>query len=432
MKPSLLAFTSRLAGLLILLTIATYTAFDDVAKLAMHLLMLIGLASLLAALYRPMPAWPAGVKWVSIAAVLYFASVLLTFFIQPITTDYDWRKLSDYSYVLLTLLLFPVFARHRPSVKYLWWGVVLCAAASGIQALLEVMQHGINHRAAGSKGKPIPFGDIAMASAFLSIPALTYFKRYPAPLSYLPLLAFGLGATAAALSGTRGAYLYLIPGSIVLAILYHRILFSRRWVLVITLIAICIGAALINQTTVPKRITVAAQEVQLYFESDSERSGSTSIGQRLHMWRVATNSFLSAPWTGVGLGQMPAQYKQAYAEGKIPKVIAMRNNGTGHTHAHNEFFNTLATRGLLGFATLLAFILTPLAIFIDARRRTNIEEQQALANSGILLVAAYTFFSFTDSVLFFLHPAQFYLIMITLITAAISFNEPAQQNRAIK
>ncbi len=77
--------------------------------------------------------------------------------------------------------------------------------------------------------------------------------------------------------------------------------------------------------------------------------GGNSIGNRLALWRTAFLIFLKHPWLGAGTGSFESDAAWRIRDGQVPPVV------WGYQHAHNDFFNQLATEGLLGLAALLWF-----------------------------------------------------------------------------
>lgn len=66
-----------------------------------------------------------------------------------------------------------------------------------------------------------------------------------------------------------------------------------------------------------------------------------------------------------------------------------------YDHAHNEFLDTLAKRGLLGLAMLLALYLLPMKLFVRQLHARDME-LRSLAAAGVILPVAYIDFGLTQ------------------------------------
>ncbi|MDQ2070113.1 O-antigen ligase family protein [Natronospira bacteriovora] len=75
-----------------------------------------------------------------------------------------------------------------------------------------------------------------------------------------------------------------------------------------------------------------------------------SMGRRMEMWRLAWQAFLERPLLGHGTGTF-GNYLIAQAEAGLGD-----HRITPYSHAHSEYFEALATRGILGFLALLLLL----------------------------------------------------------------------------
>jgi O-antigen ligase len=71
-----------------------------------------------------------------------------------------------------------------------------------------------------------------------------------------------------------------------------------------------------------------------------------STGSRLELWKGALLIFKESPILGTGTGNFESRIKNFVHERKLQEVPFMM-------HAHNVFLQALATRGIIGFATLV-------------------------------------------------------------------------------
>lgn len=138
----------------------------------------------------------------------------------------------------------------------------------------------------------------------------------------------------------------------------------------------------------------------------------TSVGQRLELWRAAWTIFLSNPVLGVGTGayqNILASLIQA--RGSFPFVGR-------YDHPHSDYFNALASAGIVGFLTLLAVLVIPFLYFWRALRNKD-AATHTVGLAGALTVAGFAIYALTDTI--FLHSMMitWYVIYVALFYALI-------------
>lgn len=137
----------------------------------------------------------------------------------------------------------------------------------------------------------------------------------------------GLSVVALLLNGTRGAWI-----AVVLTLLFYGFFILRKnpkYLFGLVAVLIAIGMLMINVPHFKHRIDTITDTK---YRSNSER---------LLMWHSAWNMFLDHPITGVGIGN----YEKAYQEQYISPNAKERTQ----SHAHNNFLQVLADRGIIGF-----------------------------------------------------------------------------------
>jgi len=132
------------------------------------------------------------------------------------------------------------------------------------------------------------------------------------------------------------------------------------------------------QSGVPQRISQAKNDVQLYFTGENK---VTSLGHRFEIWKSSIDSFIKKPVFGWGNHGVRLSQEQQYKSGLITKA-AYDFNG----HAHNQFLDEMAKRGIIGFSTLLALFLFPLTTFKQRLANATSAEDTTLAACGVVLV----------------------------------------------
>jgi len=147
----------------------------------------------------------------------------------------------------------------------------------------------------------------------------------------------------------------------------------------------------------------------------------TSVGRRFEMWRDAWSLFLRHPVLGVGTGAFQAKTHELIRRGQV--AVFLRN----YDHPHNDYLDALSSRGLLGFATLLAILLIPLWRFLWATR-SPAHATHAIGLAGVLTVAGFAIYALTDTI--FLHSIMitWYVIYMALFYARLDANAAPYTN----
>jgi O-antigen ligase len=145
----------------------------------------------------------------------------------------------------------------------------------------------------------------------------------------------------------------------------------------------------------------------------------TSVGKRLEMWRAAWRQFLAHPFLGVGTGAYKVETNLLIQTGQIAPFIRT------YDHPHNDYLDTLASRGMLGFAVLCAILLIPTLRFVRATSSQK-DARHAIGLAGVLTVAGFAIYALTDTI--FLHSIMitWYVIYMALFYALLDTHSVPQ------
>ena len=283
--------------------------------------------------------------------------------------------------VLLLVMAYP------PRLAWLWSGLALGAVLAGGMAgwqslVLEVPRvDAFTH--------PIQFGNISMLMGMLCLAGLGWAVVQPRRRLWVTLLLLGAlgGVLGSLFSGSRGGW---IGVPVILWVLYRSYGRELTHALKLMLLAGLVGGAVVvyavPQIGVQQRVHQAVDDISRYVSGESR---VTSVGARFEMWRGASRLALDAPWRGVGSGHYDQAMQSLADQGVIDPGVLVYN------HAHNEFLDTLARRGLLGLAVLLALYLVPMKLFARQLHARDME-RRALAAAGVILPVAYIDFGLTQ------------------------------------
>jgi O-antigen ligase len=206
-------------------------------------------------------------------------------------------------------------------------------------------------------------------------------------ISSFLLAASFCGLCAAILSGSRGAWLALIPATLVYLLVMSRLLRPKTVFYLVG--ALAAAAILLSQTFlasgIENRLGDSHHEFEAYING---KFIGGSVGLRLEMWKGATLLFIERPYFGWGeLG-----YASMMQDLETNNVI--QEGTASFSHAHNDWFNVLAKKGLSGALILLAVYVAPLFLFVQTavhimKSHALDTSRLALAVSGIILVLSF-------------------------------------------
>ncbi|MCE9662532.1 O-antigen ligase family protein [Halomonas sp. M5N1S17] len=322
--------------------------------------------------------------WLVIAALVAYASVGMA---EAWWDGQGSRGIDKPLRFVLAIPAMLLIMAYPPRLAWMWSGIATGAVGAGIwagwQKLVEEAWRAEGHT------HVIQFGNLSMLLGVLCLAGLGWAVVQPRRNLWFALLLLGAlgGILGSLFSGSRGGW---IGFPIVLLVLYRG--YGRQLpgrIKVAVLAVVVVGASSVYalpQTGVQSRVHEAFSDVERYISGESRTS---SVGARFEMWKGAYHLILEKPVTGWGhLGYREGMDLLA-EEGVIhPRV-------TIFGHAHNEFIDAFAKRGVIGLAVLLALYLVPMRFFARQMAARNLE-LRSLAVAGVLLPVAYIDFGLSQ------------------------------------
>lgn len=295
------------------------------------------------------------------------------------------REFDRPSRFLLAAFCLSVFARARIHQAALWLGLAVGGIGTGGLAVWQKLIEG--HSRASGFAQTIQFGNAAMLIGLMCLAGLIWAVSQPITrrsraLAVVILILGGIGGLAGSfLSGSRGAWLALGPALLIGAWTATQLGYIRRYlVLAPIVLAVLIATVYLQPATgVAHRITSASQQLEHYIDGTDR---TTSVGYRLDMWKGAWRLFESKPLTGWGERGYIERTRELGSSGYIATGAAR------FTHAHNEWFNTLAKKGVIGGGILLGLYLMPAVCFVRARRRASAYASRSVTMPSLALATA--------------------------------------------
>ncbi|MGJ7457332.1 O-antigen ligase family protein [Halomonas sp. RA08-2] len=215
-------------------------------------------------------------------------------------------------------------------------------------------------------------------------------------------IALALAATL--LSTARGAY-FAIPivlGSV--ALLHWRRIGVRN--LALGTLAFCVMAVASYQFVplVETRVDYTVEEITRTLEGDVRHSS----GGRLRLWVLAIEAFKERPLIGLTYGEREALNESLVGTGIINQWVATISRG----HAHSQYFETLATGGLIGMAALFGYLIFPGLYFFIRHIRSPSDD---FALVGMVFSFGFIVFCLTEVALQHEMIGTYYAYMLVLL-----------------
>lgn len=295
---------------------------------------------------------------VKILALIFFAYV----FVQGLSIWLDGGKLREFdrpSRVLMAAITLPLLSRYPVRLVSLIFGVAVGACIAGSIAIYDKFYLGME-RAFGDI-MPIQAGNISMTLGLLCLCGYFWYKsKGNIKTAMFMLFACAMGMLGSFLSGTRGGWV-LLP-IIILTIVNH---FRGNLCRIDKIVSAVFGLGLlaivaIPQSGVAERIHVARSDIVQFMDGGNK---NTSIGIRFQLWYSALDAFQKKPLFGWGNNGLQQAHTVQVAAGEISEFLYKLN-----FHAHNQFLDEMAKRGLIGLLVLLIMYLYPLYLFYKHRR----------------------------------------------------------------
>ncbi|MBL0703752.1 MAG: O-antigen ligase family protein [Sulfurospirillum sp.] len=382
------------------------------------------------------------IKLIFINFILYFAYNTLSSFLHDKSTG------SGYAYYFICSIPVFFFMRHLIiKIKYLIIGFLL-ASSSMILAFFQIF-YMESERAFGAT-YPIAFGNISLVfctsslccmiylvskhfnttnrlnqnkdikntdksynkNSYIKIKILSIIHKYG--LSFLTLISAIFAFCSMILSGTRASLLAFIPAMLMVLIyfiIFYRNLFIRIIPLILLgfVITITIFWATPMLEFISNKIDSSIDDIKTATSivKKEDKQKVSSIGQRVVMWRVATELFKENPIFGTGYNTFYSEKNSLIERKKASGAITFAETSISkYNQPHNEYLRALSETGILGFILLLGIFILPLLFFINSLRfklkyvQKKRRDDFILINYlGIIVILLFMQFAMTEGIL---------------------------------
>ena len=324
---------------------------------------------------------------------LLIATLLLYFIVYTANMLYHADPMRELDMPLRALLAVPVLLlllAYPPRAAAWWAGLPIGAISGAALAMwqLHVLQM---ERPQAATSNAIHYGNVSMLLGMLALCGLGWAREQRHPRAWTLLLLAGAvaGVLGSVISGSRGGWVVLPVCGCLLACHYSSQGRTRHLLAAVlaAFVAVSALAYTLPDSPVRERVEIAVDDLQKFNDSENV---TTSIGQRIEMWRTALTLSTRHVWLGLGREGYMAAKQELADEGKMNKMIQK------HTNAHNDYLDALVKRGLIGLAMLLALFFVPLRLFALALRNGT-AASRPYALGGVVLCTCYPIFGLTTS-----------------------------------
>lgn len=318
-------------------------------------------------------------------------------------------------FLLVIPVLFLVRA-YPPDPGAFWSGVALGAIAAGLLSLWDVFFLG-SPRATGFSNAT-RYGNVSMLLSVLCFAGLGWAASEQYARKWVGFLVCGalFGILAAVFSATRSSWFALLVCLMILYFVCARASGQRVAIVGFGLLfAVLVSFYFIPRTGVQERVTAAVSDVRQYVDAGNANS---SVGARLEMWRMGLSMFSEKPWIGWGRSGYKAKVDELIADGQVAPVVA------GHLHAHNEFIDSLAKKGMPGLLSVVFLFFGPMLLFVQ-RYRSESAPSRSFALAGVLVCVSYVVIGLTQVSLLYNGEVTIFAFLVIILWSLSSREHPA-------
>lgn len=278
---------------------------------------------------------PQPVFWLT---MLFFLDLVVSAVLSE-NSKWAFSEIGKFRHVLFGGLVFiaPLSNKNRKKIIIVFFLSAALDACAGILQYFDVLPKDYS-RPQGFSSHPILFAanlafvcGSAVMMLFIKNDIFTTIKE-----KYFLSAVAVLTVVGIVLSESRGVWIALFAACIAVLFFY-----KRRKALIFALFLIAIFIPLLSVSGTLRQRTVSI--VTSFYTEDAK--GST--GNRLELLKGALLIFKEHPLLGTGYGDFQSDIKELVSEKKLEDIPAT-------VHAHNIFFQVLATRGITGLVILLS------------------------------------------------------------------------------
>ena len=299
----------------------------------------------------------------------------------------SFAEIDNYLRFLFAIPIFLLFRKINYKTSSIIFSISVFSIIIGISSLY-FHYAAVDFRVTGYSSTTAIFGNISILFSILSIFSIKYFKDEISEYKYLPMLAAILTFIAWGLTGTRGPIIIVLL--IIIFFLFNKNIRNKYIPLSFKgfLILFIVTLALFSQSKVFERVKLSYPSTYNYIYEDSGHywNHKDSIVPRINIWKGTINMIQDNMLSGVGLNNYNNALNHQILNGNIDPIRRNKNNLTaGLNHAHSQYLDIFAKTGIIGFLSLIYFILMNIYFFSSKLTNNNI-----LALFGLITILTYS------------------------------------------
>ena len=281
------------------------------------------------------------------------------------------RELNGIREIWLISVL-PLVMFRLPDEKWLkvfWICLVTGAASTGVYNLFKYFQLNLsmNHFRAGgffNTMHPLSYTGITGLLFFLSLASSLYFwQKNQKKISIYIMVASFFILLGFMFSNSKGGYIALAC-SLTLFLIF---VLKKKFIFVLPVFLITLNFAYKNLPGLSYKFEQEKQSFIYQIKNDI-KCGSTL--ERIYYIQTGLSIWQNNPILGVGVGAYPEEYQKYRPQG-VCGVAALPD-----VHLHNDFLNTLALFGAVGFTIFLMFYILPFLQAFQFARFSHVTQTQ--------------------------------------------------------
>jgi O-antigen ligase len=168
------------------------------------------------------------------------------------------------------------------------------------------------------------------------------------------------------------------------------------------------GVALVSYVSLPQveeRVDITVSEMERILEGDFRHN---SAGGRVRLWAAAIEAFKERPLVGLTYEERDTLNAELAGTGIINEWVATISRG----HAHSQYFETLATGGIVGVVALFFYLVFPALYFLHRYQR---EPSNVYSFVGFVFTLGFIVFCLTEVPLQHEMIATYYAFVLVLL-----------------
>ncbi|MBT4461999.1 MAG: O-antigen ligase family protein [Gammaproteobacteria bacterium] len=361
-------------------------------------------------------------KKFSLLEKYFLSSYFLIFYYPFLHSFFIETNLAEMDNSIRFLFAIPVYCLIREmkiNEEYFKFIVNHTSLTIGLFAIYFSFSHE-SLRVSGYTSTATIFGNIALLFSCLSLLSMKSFNHKF--FKYYPLISGIIAFYAWSLTGSRSSLL-------ILPVFLTIFLFSKdirsNFLFKVDLKSLTmffvVMAIIFSQSTVFNRMVNSYESSYSYLFENGEYNWrhKDSLVPRLTIWKGSTNIISEYPLLGIGQSNFN---NHLVLQIKDKKINPIRNSpemlAAGLNHAHNQYLDTFAKTGIIGFIILIFFIYMNLLFF--SKKYVN-NRNCFYSKAGLFTIISYSTYMLNHTILSH-QQSSLFLSFFLIIVAALANN----------